>query len=87
MSWFFFLGAKMFFLLEIMVILDGSFKKIFFLGKISTVLQGTALVVQWLRLHAPNAGGLGSVPGWGTKIPYAACLGRKKKKIVYEFPH
>ena len=77
----------MFFLLEIMVILDGSFKKIFFLGKISTVLQGTALVVQWLRLHAPNAGGLGSVPGWGTKIPYAACLGRKKKKIVYEFPH
>ena len=25
--------------------------------------QGTSLVVQWLRLCAPNAGGLGSIPG------------------------
>ena len=25
------------------------------------------LVVQWLRLHAPNAGGLGSIPDQGTK--------------------
>ena len=24
---------------------------------------GTSLVVQWLRLHAPNAGGPGSIPG------------------------
>ena len=24
-------------------------------------------MVQWLRLHAPNAGGLGSVPGEGTR--------------------
>ena len=24
---------------------------------------GTSLVVQWLRLHAPNAGGLGLIPG------------------------
>ena len=23
---------------------------------------GTSLVVQWLRVHAPNAGGLGSIP-------------------------
>ena len=36
-------------------------------------------VVQWLRLHTPSAGGLGSIPGQGTrshmpqlKIPYAA---------------
>ena len=28
---------------------------------------GTSLVVQWLRLHAPNAGGLGSIPGQGTR--------------------
>ena len=28
---------------------------------------GTSLVVQWIRLHAPNAGGLGSIPGWGTR--------------------
>ena len=27
---------------------------------------GTSLVVQWLRLHAPNAGALGSIPDQGT---------------------
>ena len=25
------------------------------------------LVVLWLRLHAPNAGGLGLIPGQGTR--------------------
>ena len=30
------------------------------------VMQGTPLVVQWLRLRASNAGGAGSVPGQGT---------------------
>ena len=30
-------------------------------------LLGTCLVVQWLRLCAPNAGGLGSIPGRGTR--------------------
>ena len=29
--------------------------------------RGTSLVVQWLRLHAPNAGSLGSIPGQGTR--------------------
>ena len=28
---------------------------------------GTSLVVQWVRLCAPHAGGLGSIPGWGTR--------------------
>ena len=28
---------------------------------------GTFLVVQWLRLCAPNAGGLGLIPGQGTR--------------------
>ena len=28
---------------------------------------GTSLEVQWLRLHAPNAGGLGLIPGQGTR--------------------
>ena len=28
---------------------------------------GTPLVVQWPRLHAPNAGGLGLIPGQGTR--------------------
>ncbi|TEA36710.1 hypothetical protein DBR06_SOUSAS310123, partial [Sousa chinensis] len=27
-----------------------------------------SLVVQWLRLHAPNAGGPGSIPGQGTRF-------------------
>ena len=35
----------------------------------------TSLAVQWLRLHAPNTGGTGSIRGgWGTEIP------QKKKK-------
>ena len=32
----------------------------------------TFLVVQWLRLHAPCAGGPGLVPDQGTSIPHAA---------------
>ena len=31
------------------------------------VILGTSLVVQWLRLRAPNAGGPGSIPGQGTR--------------------
>ena len=27
----------------------------------------SSLGIQWLSLHAPNAGGLGSVPGQGTR--------------------
>ena len=30
-------------------------------------VSGTSLVVQWLRLQAPNAGGLGSISGHGTR--------------------
>ena len=30
-------------------------------------IPGTSLVVQWIRLHAPNAGGPGSIPGQGTR--------------------
>ena len=30
-------------------------------------MGGISLVVQWLRLHAPNAGGLSSIPGQGTR--------------------
>ena len=29
--------------------------------------SGTSLVVQWVTLHAPNAGGPGSIPGRGTR--------------------
>ena len=31
------------------------------------VCLGTSLVAQWIRLHAPNAEGLGSIPGQGTR--------------------
>ena len=31
------------------------------------IVEGTSLVVQWLRLLAPNARGLNSIPGQGTR--------------------
>ena len=41
-------------------------------------------MLQWLKLHAPNAGGMGLIPGRGTKIPYVVGMGeiklKKKKK-------
>ena len=36
-------------------------------------------MVQWLRLHAPSAGGTGSIPAWGTKILHAIWCGQKNK--------
>ena len=55
--------------------------------------QGTFLVVQWLRLGTPHAGGPGAIPGQGTrpympqlKIPRAAtkawCSQIKRKKCI-----
>ena len=48
-------------------------------------------MVQRLRLHASNAGGVGSIPGQGTKIPHATRCGQitiiiiiKKKEEVIE---
>ena len=41
---------------------------------------GISLVVQQLRLQAPSAGGGGSVPGGGTKIPMVQPKMKKKKK-------
>ena len=38
-------------------------------------------MVQWLRLHAFNAGDTGSNPGRGTKIPHAIEHGQNKIKI------
>ena len=45
--------------------------------------RGTSLAVQWFRFHAPNAGDMGSIPGWGTKIQYATQHGQKKDKLEY----
>ena len=36
-------------------------------------------MVQYLRLCTPNAGGMGSVPDWRTKILHATWHGWKKK--------
>ena len=47
---------------------------------IKTNEQGISLVVQRLRLQASNAGGVGSIPGQGTKIPHAVQCGQIKKK-------
>ena len=50
-------------------------------------LNGTSLVVQRLRLCTPIAGGEGSIPGQGTRIPQAAQRGqKKKKKVMYLHP-
>ena len=34
--------------------------------------QEIALAAQWLRLHTSTVGDMGSILGWGTKIPQAA---------------
>ena len=37
-------------------------------------------MVQWLRLHAANAGDVGLIPGQGTKIPHVAQCGQNTKR-------
>ena len=56
-------------------------RRVLLAPKITT--QGTSLAVQWLGLHASTAGGVGSIPGQGTKIPHASQCGQKKKKKKY----
>ena len=46
---------------------------------IKKLIRGTFLVVQCLRLRAPNAGGLGSNSGQKTKIP-TGCITQPKYK-------
>ena len=43
-------------------------------------LSRTSLVIQWLGLCASRAGGVGSVPGQITRIPYAAWHSQEKRK-------
>ena len=43
-------------------------------------------MVRWVRLHAPNAGSPGSVPGWGIKIPQAAKKKKKRNKCYIKLP-
>ena len=37
------------------------------LNNLAIRCTGTSLVVQWLRCHTPNARGLNSIPGQGTR--------------------
>ena len=53
---------------------------------IKILFWGTSLAVQWLRLHTSSAGGVGSIPGRGTKVPNATWHGQKKKKILFFVP-
>ena len=46
-----------------------------------SIVSGTSLAVQWLRLCAFTAGGTGSIPGQGTKIPHAAGKHGQKQLI------
>ena len=39
---------------------------------------GTSMVVQWLRPCALNTGGLGSIPGGGTKCRASSCSPKKR---------
>ena len=48
--------------------------------------SGTSLVVQWLELHTSTAGGMGSIPGQGTKILQAAQLAKGEKNVKHMDP-
>ena len=37
-------------------------------SKFKMVTIGNSLTVQWIELYASSAGGIGSIPGQGTKI-------------------
>ena len=45
---------------------------------LKSYFRGTSLVVQWLRLCASNAGAVGLILGWGSKVPHAACPKNKQ---------
>ena len=45
------------------------------------ISAGTSPVVQWLRLHASNAGGPSSIPGWETRF-HMPLLRPKAAKLI-----
>ena len=48
--------------------------------EIKKTIPRISLAVQWLELPASNVGGMGSISGWGSKIPYAVWYNKKKRK-------
>ena len=60
-----------------------SISSVSVVGKISVIKvikSCESLAVQWLRLCKSIAGGMGSIPGGGTKVPHAEQCSQKKKK-------
>ena len=55
-------------------------------SSLQKVTPGTALAIQWLRLHASNAGDAGSIPGQGTTCrasrPQSISQYTLKKKVT-----
>ena len=43
-------------------------------------LSGISLEIHCLRLHAPSAGGMSLIPGWGTKILLCHTVWPKKEE-------
>ena len=50
------------------ILLMHFLKTYLLIAKRKRVTLGTSLVAQWVRLHAPNAGCLGSIPGLGRAL-------------------
>ena len=48
-------------------------------GGVKSQLRGTSLAVQWLRICTFTVGAVGSVPGWGIRIPNAMLCGQINK--------
>ena len=51
------------------------------IGRVKIPNRGTSLVIQWSRPCTTSAGGMGSIPGQGTKIPHAVQCGQKPKYL------
>ena len=47
--------------------------------------DGTSLVSQWLRLHLPMQGDVGSIPSQEAKIPQALGLKKTKQNVKREY--
>ena len=50
-----------------------------------TSIYKCSLEVQWLRLCTSNAGGMSSIPGWGTGIPHAVLHSQKKQNLLSQY--
>ena len=54
-------------------------------GKDKEAEVGTSLAAHWLRLRTSKAGGVGLIPGQGTKILHATLCSQKKKSHCFTF--